>query len=218
MRTIQTVVLALDRNTAGAVVPLGTVLAQGGGIGTMDRLRVAGTAVEVRVWDYPDLDTPLDRPQSQWRAYSWNGSRFVQSAGPTSFPPNPRVTDLSVSGGDLRLSPVETGGFAGTLTLTVRNAGPTRATAATVRLTLPSDMAASGPGLRCHRDDRRECQRTMAVDVGQRVTLTFQISTKRASTGANLPTDYLAGVGWEPFLEPEGRYGDNEIKRKIVLG
>jgi len=62
------------------------------------------TAIEVRVGDYV-APTTGDPAIAQWqtRTYSWTGKGFRQAAGHTSFPPNPRLTDVSVTASDLVL-------------------------------------------------------------------------------------------------------------------
>jgi hypothetical protein len=111
-------------------------------------------AVGVQVGDLGSMDgstvTPL--AQRQWRAYSWNGTRFTQTGGPTSFPPNPNRTDLAVSASDLHLGPVTGGARHGTLTVTVTNKGP--GAPAVVRLdvfTGDSLNVTAPPGVTCTR-------------------------------------------------------------------
>ena len=66
---------------------------------------------------------PIDLPQHQWRRYSWTGKGFAQSGGPTAFAPNPKITDLGVTGdGPLRLRQ-EGAFYKGTLRITVHNRG-----------------------------------------------------------------------------------------------
>ena len=88
----------------------------------MGSIRAARTAVEVEVYDRNFEGVPSHVPQRQWRAYSWNGDGFAQTGGPTEFPPNPYVTDLSVTGGNLTLRPAEGNRVAGSLTLSATDA------------------------------------------------------------------------------------------------
>ena len=73
----------------------------------------------------PCCGTPQWSPQRQWRTYAWTGSRFNQTAGPTKFGTDPRLTDLTLSASDLVLGPADTNGRrTGSVTVTVTNKGP----------------------------------------------------------------------------------------------
>ncbi|GGM41171.1 hypothetical protein ACFFX1_18305 [Dactylosporangium sucinum] len=142
-------VVAFARADDGGIRTLGQVVRQTGEIRTICGLR-AGTdgAVEAQVGDYA---TPLrcfepgPHVQFQWRAYSWDGARFAQSGGPTSFPPNPKVTDLAVAATDLAFRRAEGGGLAASMTVTVRNDGAFRLPYR-VSLSLPDGLGPQLPG------------------------------------------------------------------------
>ncbi|HEX5997466.1 MAG TPA: hypothetical protein VFY84_20195 [Jiangellales bacterium] len=116
-------VVALDRDAAGNIVTMGTVVAMTGEVRVIDErsLRVLpdGT-VEVSVGDYQNCcgaDAPV---QWQLRGYGWIGDRFQQVSGPSSFPVNPGITDTAVAAGPLVLGPPDADGVRhGTLTVTV---------------------------------------------------------------------------------------------------
>jgi hypothetical protein len=115
-----TQVIAFDRDTAGRIVTLGTVVATTGpvrGIGE-PVIRPSGV-VAAEVADYQNCcgdDIPV---QTQWRSYGWNGERFMQVGGPTTFPPNPRVTETAGSASDLVFDDGAAGSKYGKLTVRV---------------------------------------------------------------------------------------------------
>jgi hypothetical protein len=113
-------VLALDRNQDGDIITLGRVTATTGPIKIVDdHIRVVGGEIQVRVGDY--LACCGDDPTlTQWqtRTYAWQSGQFGQVAGPTEFH-NPRITDLSLSAGDLVLAAPVDGVRHGTLRLSV---------------------------------------------------------------------------------------------------
>jgi hypothetical protein len=122
-------VLALKRGDGDAITTMGRVVSTSAAI--MRLVTVAagpdGT-VQVEVADWRGgLGDDGDFAQRQVRAYGWDGRRFVQTAGPTGFPVNPRVTDLAISTTDLAFGPPNSGHRSGIITITVRNAGPSEA-------------------------------------------------------------------------------------------
>jgi hypothetical protein len=118
-------VVAFKRGPDGSIRTLGTVLAAH----AVPVNWYLATTPDGVVWvDVADiLSGPADTPgvaQDQWRGYAWQDGRFVQVDGPTSFPVNPRVTDLAVSATPLVFDPPVGGIRHGSTTLTVRNLGP----------------------------------------------------------------------------------------------
>ncbi|GAA1041356.1 hypothetical protein GCM10009557_64910 [Virgisporangium ochraceum] len=111
-------VVVFDRGAAGAVTTVGQVVRTGGAIRAVYGVVAAGSRVRVEVGD------AARPPQRQWRGYDWTGGAFQQAEGPTSFPPDPNVADLSVSATDLVWGPDDGGVQYGTVTVTVRNDGP----------------------------------------------------------------------------------------------
>ena len=114
--------VAFDRDRAGRIITLGSVLATTGPI-----RQIAETTYQVqpngvinaRVGDYAGCcgdETPV---LWQWRSYGWDGQRFHQVDGPTTFPVNPSVTETAVTAGDLAFGPATDGIRHGTLSVTV---------------------------------------------------------------------------------------------------
>ncbi|MFI7603922.1 hypothetical protein ACIBTV_02215 [Micromonospora sp. NPDC049366] len=120
-------VVAFDRDRDGRIVTLGRVIGTREDMDDITAFSVeAGGVVRVQVADIqPCCGTPAWSPQRQWRTYKWTGERFDQTSGPTRFGADPRLTDLTLSAGDLRLSPTdESGQRIAFVTVTVVNKGP----------------------------------------------------------------------------------------------
>jgi hypothetical protein len=121
--------VALDRDAAGRIVTMGTVVATTGEIRVIDNNSVRVTSdgvVEARVGDI-QLCCGDETPQKwQVRGYGWTGTQFRQVSGPTALPLNPSVTDTSVTAGDLVFGPPADRIRRGTLTVTVRHVRGTR--------------------------------------------------------------------------------------------
>ncbi len=146
-------VVAFDRGD-GAIVTLGQVTGSGSGpVRGIAAIRAdSGGAVGVQVADIGSVQTPDWRQlaQLQWRTYSWNGHAFTQTAGPRSFPTNPRIADLGVTASDLTLNAGGDGAHHGTLTVTVRNNGPGSPATAQLDLFTGDSMALTPPaGVTC---------------------------------------------------------------------
>jgi hypothetical protein len=114
--------LAFDRDAAGKIVTMGTVVAMTGDIRDIDdsAVRVLDDAtIEVSVGDYQNCcgaDTPVIW---QTRGYAWDGQAFHQVSGATSFPTNPTVTETSLATGVLVLGPAVDGLRHGTVDVTI---------------------------------------------------------------------------------------------------
>ena len=120
-------VIAFDRDGAGRVVTMGRVVGTREGMDDVTDFAVqADGEIRVHVADIqPCCSIPEWAPQRQWRTYAWTGERFDQTAGPTKFGVDPRLTDLTLTAGDLIVgAPDAKGKRAATLTVTVVNKGP----------------------------------------------------------------------------------------------
>ncbi|MEV6811113.1 hypothetical protein [Micromonospora sp. NPDC051296] len=125
--TLAKQVVAFSRDDAGRIVTLGQVVGTREGLGDITEVSVASDGtVRVAVADIqPCCDAPKWWPQQQWRTYAWTGTRFDQTAGPAKFGTDPRLTDLTLTTGELVLDPPDTdGGRTASLTVTVTNKGP----------------------------------------------------------------------------------------------
>ncbi|SCE85316.1 hypothetical protein GA0074696_1240 [Micromonospora purpureochromogenes] len=120
-------VVAFDRDSQGRIVTLGRVVRTNDGFDDILGLEVSPAgSVQVRVADIqPCCRTPRYWVRDQVRTYRWNGDRFVQTDGPTTFGKDPRLTDLKLS------MTYKLGAFIDndtrqylTTVLTVTNAGP----------------------------------------------------------------------------------------------
>ncbi|RKN17306.1 hypothetical protein D7147_21995 [Micromonospora musae] len=120
-------VVAFDRDAAGRIVTMGRVVGAAEGMDDIADFSVQDDGkVRVHVADVqPCCGLPSWWPQGQWRTYAWTGDRFDQTAGPTKFGVDPRLTDLTLTAGELALGPPDgQGRRTGTVTVTVVNRGP----------------------------------------------------------------------------------------------
>ncbi|MEU0152932.1 hypothetical protein [Micromonospora fulviviridis] len=120
-------VLAFDRDEAGRIVTMGRVVGTHDGMDDITDFSVQDDGkIRAHVADIqPCCSTPEWSPQRQWRTYAWTGERFTQTAGPTKFGVDPRLTDLTLTAGDLVIGPADTkGNRTATVTVTVVNKGP----------------------------------------------------------------------------------------------
>ncbi|MEV0729400.1 hypothetical protein [Polymorphospora sp. NPDC050346] len=141
-------VIALDRDARGRITTVGRVVRTGTG-GIDDVLKLdprADGSIRIEVSDYKlCCGQRAEWLQRQWRTYALVGAEFVQTGGPASFGPHPSSTDLrlmSVSDVTFEERPDDPVRRYGSITVTIRNAGPT---AANVRLDLQWGTAPSGP-------------------------------------------------------------------------
>jgi hypothetical protein len=139
-------VLALERNANRKIITLGWVVATAGQIQVIDENVVVTAAgqVRVRVGDFQACCGVEPIAQWQIRVYAWRSGRFVQVGGPTVFPPNPRMTELSVAGKDVVLGVPVKGVRHGVLAMTVRVVKPVRPDHLRIILTLPDDVIREG--------------------------------------------------------------------------
>jgi hypothetical protein len=114
--------VAFDRDAAGNIVTMGTVVATTGEVRYIDdstALALDDGTVMVRVGDYQTCCGDPTPVQYQDRGYRWNGHEFGQVVGATSFPLNPSVTETGLAAGQLVFGPAVDGVRHGTMTVTV---------------------------------------------------------------------------------------------------
>lgn len=109
----------------GAIVDNSVVTPEEGELGFVGL--IAGGEGEVTVNVIVQLTIGTWPPEysrlSQRRTYSWDGSRYVQSAGPTSFLTDRSVADLTLTTSELVFAPEVAGCRTGEMTVTVKNNG-----------------------------------------------------------------------------------------------
>lgn len=120
-------VVAFDRDSSGRIVTLGRVVRTTDGVEDILGVTVSTAgSVQVRVADLqPCCDIPTYWRQEQLRTYRWEGGRFTQTDGPTTFGKDRRLTNLRLT------MTYKLGGLVEndarqhlTTVLTVKNAGP----------------------------------------------------------------------------------------------
>jgi hypothetical protein len=141
---IYTQVVVFSRTPDGAVTTVGRILAthvEGSDVQQIWRVEPVGP-LTVRV-DVGDVASP--EAQHQWRTYAWDGQRFVQSGGPTSFSGTPNTTDLALDAPSPMAMAATGGTWTGSLVVTLTNKGPNQATRLEVTLTFGVEVALGGP-------------------------------------------------------------------------
>ena len=145
-------VVAFDRDDTGRIVTMGQVVGTREGMEDITDFSVqASGQIRVQVADIqPCCSTPKWYARQQWRTYAWTVDRFTQTAGPTMFGPDARLTDLTLTAGDLVLDAADTNGKrTGSVTVTVTNNGPVDVPALGVGNFFTIGEAAGGDASRC---------------------------------------------------------------------
>lgn len=184
--------VALDRDTAGNIVTLGTVVATTGEVRVIDSssMWVTGEGVvRARVGDFQRCCGDETPQQWQVRGYGWNGRQFRQVSGPTAIPLNPSVTETTVSAGDLVLGPAVNGVRHGVLTVTVRHVRGTRPHHLVLYLSVPAGVERDGSAWPPVRTN--DPMAPIAVDVaappsGGSVSYPFAFRRPATATGGDL--------------------------------
>ena len=133
------------RRSSGRMVPIGRVIGTQDGLAMMDSVEArSGGQIAVQVAARYS-DGGMQFVPSQWRVYAWQGGRFRQVSGPTSFPADPPAAALSVRAGALTVTRA-THGYLGDLTVTVGNSGTLDVANATLTVTAPVQFRPAGDG------------------------------------------------------------------------
>ncbi|WP_433535807.1 hypothetical protein ACQPZK_28240 [Micromonospora sp. CA-249363] len=211
-------VVAFDRDAAGRVVTLGRVTGTAsptpGWVTDLD-VRDDGE-IRVEVLDVaPGGGWPEKNSQRQWRGYRWAGDAFEQVSGPTSFGPNPRSTDLSVTATDVVLTAATDGSRSGAVTVRIRNEADRTAPEVILTMELPKALRPVGDGWTgCDIETGSTVQvscRLSAVRGHSEVRRTLELGV---ATGASLPSGQAALRIWpadpdrDPWLDNDD--SDNE--------
>ncbi|MCM0675866.1 hypothetical protein NCC78_14380, partial [Micromonospora phytophila] len=213
-------VIAFDRDGAGRVVTMGRVVGTREGMDDVTDFAVrADGKIRVHVADIqPCCSTPEWTPQRQWRTYAWTGERFDQTAGPTRFGVDPRLTDLTLTAGGLTVgAPDAKGNRAATVTVTVVNKGPVDVPLLGFGDFYTVGEPAGGDLARC-REVRSDGPDTCVLDglpAGERKTYTFTF--RYAPPGIDGPPKlrvihYDSQERWWSDL----KWKDNEVELKTA--
>lgn len=118
-------VVAFDRDAAGNVVVLGTIVADSQYFIVRDIKARDGGGIVAGVTDFiACCGSNPDDERHQQREYGWDGTKFRQLGGPASYGDPARITDLQVTVTEVVLGPVVDGKRTGTAKVTVKNNGP----------------------------------------------------------------------------------------------
>jgi hypothetical protein len=223
-------VVAFDRDQDGAIITLGQVTATTGPVTMIsDHVRVVDGRVEVRVGDY--LTCCGDDPTiTQWqtRTYAWQSGRFGQVAGPTEFPANPRITDLSLSVEGLTLAAPVEGVRHGTLRVTVTVDRPTVPHRVGMHIWLPAGLEREGTTWQGTRVESRDEETTLLYarvlapgSVGATRTYSFGVAGAADANLGEHPHVNVSAFGLtaddEVFGEYEAWRDDNDESVPITV-
>jgi hypothetical protein len=133
------------RRSGALLQPIGRVIGTQDGLAMMDTVEARpGGQIAVQVTaEYSDGGEQY--VPNQWRVYAWQGGRFRQVAGPTSFPADPPAAVLSVTSSALTFTRVA-GGYVGDLTVTIGNTGRLDMVHAELGIVVPALAQPAGDG------------------------------------------------------------------------
>ncbi|HYN95431.1 MAG TPA: hypothetical protein VES42_16405, partial [Pilimelia sp.] len=223
-------VLAYGRTPAGGIRLVGQVLATAGSQGRpgVDVRHVHAIAagsngrVRVDVGDYPECcATASDLPQHQWRTYRFDGERFRQSGGPTSFGPNPKVGDLGLTASDVVMTRQADRSWRGTVVVRVTNTGP-GAPPAQVEVNIGGLVRGATGWSGCTNDEFTPLCTVGVVPQGATRTLRLTVSTGTGSGRELLPSGGVvvavhAQAGPDAAY-PEPRLSNNRRQLYLIEG
>ena len=132
------------RRSGNELVPIGRVIGSQDGLAMMSGLKAeSGGRIAVNVSNQY-TDSGEQYVPHQWRTFGWQGGRFRQVAGPTSFPANPPAARLSVDPADLVFRWAQGGRYVGEMSVRVGNAGDAAVANAVLTFFLPAEVKPAG--------------------------------------------------------------------------
>ncbi|RAN97966.1 hypothetical protein GAR05_03492 [Micromonospora saelicesensis] len=217
-------VVTFDRARDGRIVTVGRVVRTGDGFEDIRSVEItAAGSVEVRVADIvPCCGTPEYLRREQVRTYRWNGQRFSQTDGPTTFGGDPRLTDLrmtmthklvDVPGADTRREL--------TTVFTVTNAGPVDAAQVAFH-SIEGGERTGGDWSRCDRDPASQANQPSCllpgVPVGESRRYTFvQLVPGRPGPDAITRRFLVVHCDAQDRWWPDLKRTDNEVRSPLPL-
>lgn len=219
-----TQVLAFSRDAGGKISTRAKVVVthvEGSDVQKVWAIEPGGPgAVRVDVGDVsPCCGTPPDLPQHQWRVYGWDGQKFHQTGGPTTFPVNPKTTDLAVSATPLRGVSTDGVTYVGSMSVTVTNRGPHAANRVELTFTFPVEVRLkSNQGGTCATESGPssyfEC-RFDKLASGASATYTFSVTMTGQQAGKPGTTVYVNNDATQgesyPDVKPDNNRADIQI-------
>ncbi len=130
-------VFVVDHTASGVPHTMGQIIRPGGGVGIKvnDLAASRGGDVRIRISNVLGSDgTAFAAQVDQWRSYGWNGERFTQTGGSTSFEADRVANRLTMSVAPAVFAKPQGALRHGTVRVTVHNTGTAPASAVAVRL------------------------------------------------------------------------------------
>lgn len=211
-------VVVFDRAAGGKFTTMGLVVqVDRKPIYNVDDMKVDGSRILARVGDQATTYTDGARLTGvfQWRTYGWNGSKFTQTAGSTSFQADKTANHLTTTVSKLVFGAEAGGKRTGTMTVTVRNTG-TRSVSqvSLVMAMVGADALATPTGcptVQVGDATVPTCQiGTLAAGASKTVTLTTTIPESEAEyriAGGGLPlpeSDAQVRIGDRKYSDTTG--------------
>ena len=120
---------------------------------------------------------------TQWRTYGWNGERFTQTAGSTSFEANRTANQLTISAAPVVFAKPQGPMRHGTVRVSVHNTGATPASAVAVRLIIDDWLSlTAGP---CDPKGLSNAAESCPTDIAAGGTRTITFSATITAADAN---------------------------------
>ncbi|GIG57640.1 hypothetical protein Lfu02_20120 [Longispora fulva] len=129
-----------------------------------------------------------DIAQLQWREFGWNGQKFTQTGGPSTFERNEYRANTAVTASEVVFGSIAGGYAHGTLTVTVRNKAARQVDVLLVSLFMPADTRVEGTlpaGCTVEGQPGIDPSCTLgSLAPGATKTLVFRLKTTRLSADA----------------------------------
>jgi len=170
----------------------------------------ANGTIWAEVGDYDDWGS-RQVDQHQWRNYLIRHGHGQQIGGPTSFPPNPHVTDLTVAAPTVVMSRQTNGQWTGTLVIRVTNRGPrpTHELWLDILTGFTDSVEQVCPPL--GKSGSELCQWSQPLAPGDSKTVTIPLTAKDTTSTNDIGLTVSDGFSY-PDLRPDDNYVAVKVK------
>jgi hypothetical protein len=177
-------IVAFHRRDDGTFSTIGLVVAVGGTIENVTDVAVSGSEVLARVGDHATRYTDNMRATGvfQWRTYGWDGAKFVQTKGSTSFQADTSSNHLTTTVSTLVFDKPQGGTRHGAMTVTVHNTGNREVTQLELVMVMPDRPVLSSPA--CTTDVTTQICRLGTLAAGASKSVVFGTTMSVADADA----------------------------------